>query len=83
MIGLLMSVWTAVQMYTVGLSATKGEDLCFSAGNSEQEHTLNQLLVELDGMQTVDGVILLASTNRHEVLDKVRAHIITIRYSIR
>ena len=41
-------------------------------GNSEQEHTLNQLLVELDGMQSVEGVILLASTNRHEVLDKVR-----------
>ena len=47
-------------------------------GNSEQEHTLNQLLVELDGMQSVEGVILLASTNRHEVLDKVRTLLLSI-----
>ncbi len=40
-------------------------------GSSEEEHTLNQLLVELDGMGTTDGVIMLASTNRAEVLDKV------------
>lgn len=39
-------------------------------GNSEEEHTLNQLLVEMDGMGTTEGVIMLASTNRADVLDK-------------
>ena len=39
--------------------------------NQEEEHTLNQLLVEMDGMQTQAGVIMLASTNRADVLDKV------------
>ncbi|VDI79957.1 spastic paraplegia 7 [Mytilus galloprovincialis] len=38
-------------------------------GNSEEENTLNQLLVEMDGMGTVEGVIMLASTNRSDVLD--------------
>nr|XP_054917618.1 paraplegin-like isoform X3 [Dermacentor andersoni] len=36
----------------------------------EEEQTLNQLLVEMDGMATKEAVILLASTNRSEVLDK-------------
>ena len=40
-------------------------------GSGEEEHTLNQLLVEMDGMGTVEGVIMLASTNRSDVLDKV------------
>ena len=44
----------------------------FSEGSSEEEHTLNQLLVEMDGMSTTEGVIMLASTNRPDVLDKVR-----------
>lgn len=39
-------------------------------GNSESERTLNQLLVEMDGMTTAEDVIILASTNRAEVLDK-------------
>lgn len=39
-------------------------------GNSEMEQTLNQLLVEMDGMATRKAVILLASTNRAEILDK-------------
>ena len=39
-------------------------------GNAEEEQTLNQLLVEMDGMAGREGVILLASTNRAEVLDK-------------
>ncbi|XP_059214152.1 paraplegin [Centropristis striata] len=37
--------------------------------NTEEEQTLNQLLVEMDGMGTTDHVILLASTNRADILD--------------
>ena len=40
------------------------------AVNDEREQTLNQLLVEMDGFQTNVGVILLAATNRPEVLDR-------------
>ncbi|KAI0225000.1 Paraplegin [Lamellibrachia satsuma] len=40
------------------------------AEGSEEEHTLNQLLVEMDGMSTKEGVIMLGSTNRPDVLDK-------------
>lgn len=39
-------------------------------GNDERENTLNQLLTEMDGFGTNSGVILLAATNRAEVLDK-------------
>ncbi|HEX3162097.1 MAG TPA: ATP-dependent zinc metalloprotease FtsH [Pseudolabrys sp.] len=38
-------------------------------GHDEKEQTLNQLLVELDGFDTTTGVILLAATNRPEILD--------------
>lgn len=41
-----------------------------NASGGEEEQTLNQLLVEMDGMSGRDGVIILASTNRAEVLDK-------------
>jgi len=39
-------------------------------GHDEREQTLNQLLVEMDGFETDTGVILIASTNRPDVLDK-------------
>ncbi len=38
-------------------------------GHDEREQTLNQLLVEMDGVESNDGVILIASTNRPDVLD--------------
>jgi cell division protease FtsH len=40
-----------------------------AAGNEEREQTLNQLLVEMDGFDTSTGVIIMAATNRPEILD--------------
>ncbi len=40
-----------------------------TAGNEEREQTLNQLLVEMDGFDTSTGVIIMAATNRPEILD--------------
>ena len=40
-------------------------------GNDEKEQTLNQLLLELDGFDPSIGLILLAATNRPEILDPV------------
>ncbi|XP_047310127.1 ATP-dependent zinc metalloprotease FTSH 10, mitochondrial-like [Impatiens glandulifera] len=42
----------------------------FSGGNDERESTLNQLLVEMDGFGTTAGVVVLAGTNRPDILDK-------------
>lgn len=42
----------------------------FSGGNDERENTLNQLLTEMDGFGTDSNVIVLAATNRADVLDK-------------
>ncbi|THG03381.1 hypothetical protein TEA_021927 [Camellia sinensis var. sinensis] len=42
----------------------------FSGTNDERESTLNQLLVEMDGFGTTSGVVVLAGTNRPDILDK-------------
>ena len=41
----------------------------YGGGHDEREQTLNQMLVEMDGFETKDGVIILAATNRPDVLD--------------
>jgi cell division protease FtsH len=48
----------------------KSRDGNISGGNDEREQTLNQLLAEMDGFDSSKGVVILAATNRPEVLDK-------------
>lgn len=48
----------------------KSRDNHYGGGNDEREQTLNQLLSEMDGFDTSKGLVILAATNRPEVLDK-------------
>ncbi|KAI8430539.1 hypothetical protein MSG28_000774 [Choristoneura fumiferana] len=56
------------EMDAVGRARSTGAS--FGPGGGEGEQTLNQLLVEMDGMKSREGVVVLASTNRADVLDK-------------
>ena len=47
----------------------KSRDSHYGGGNDEREQTLNQLLAEMDGFDTAKGLLILAATNRPEVLD--------------
>ncbi len=51
---------------TIGKTRTAGA----LGGNDEREQTLNQLLAEMDGFQSDKGLVILAATNRPEILDK-------------
>ena len=48
----------------------KSRDSRYGGGNDEREQTLNQLLAEMDGFDTSKGLLILAATNRPDVLDK-------------
>ena len=48
---------------------SKSRDSHYGGGNDEREQTLNQLLAEMDGFDTSKGLLILAATNRPEVLD--------------
>ncbi|CAG9137291.1 unnamed protein product [Plutella xylostella] len=60
------------EMDAVG-RARAGGPQSFGPGGGESEQTLNQLLVEMDGMKSREGVVVLASTNRADVLDKSKS----------
>jgi len=57
------------ELDAVGRSRTTGA-AGFSGGNDEREQTLNQILTEMDGFDAREGVIVLAATNRADVLDQ-------------
>ena len=48
----------------------KSRDNRYGGGNDEREQTLNQLLSEMDGFDSAKGIMILAATNRPEILDK-------------
>ena len=48
----------------------KSRDSKYGGGNDEREQTLNQLLAEMDGFDSSKGIVILAATNRPDVLDK-------------
>lgn len=50
----------------------RSSDLGNFGTSGESEQTLNQLLVEMDGMTSEENIIMLASTNRADILDKVK-----------
>jgi cell division protease FtsH len=54
------------ELDALGRARTAGQ---FPGGNDEREQTLNQLLAELDGFDPSSGIVLLAATNRPEILD--------------
>jgi cell division protease FtsH len=51
------------------LGKARGISVISGSGNDEKEQTLNQLLAEMDGFDPAEGVVVLAATNRPEVLD--------------
>jgi cell division protease FtsH len=55
------------ELDAIGKSRTSGRGIGFS--NEEREQTLNQLLAEMDGFESSEGVIIMAATNQPEVLD--------------
>jgi cell division protease FtsH len=56
------------ELDAIGRSRTSGA-AGFSGGNDEREQTLNQILTEMDGFDSTTGVIVIAATNRPDVLD--------------
>jgi cell division protease FtsH len=56
------------ELDAIGRSRTSGASP-FGGGNDEREQTLNQILTEMDGFEPNDAVIVLAATNRPEILD--------------
>jgi cell division protease FtsH len=56
------------ELDAIGRSRSSGTGP-FSGGNDEREQTLNQILTEMDGFESGDAVIVLAATNRPEILD--------------
>jgi cell division protease FtsH len=51
------------------IGRSRSGSIAFSGSNDEREQTLNQVLTEMDGFEPVDAVVVLAATNRPEILD--------------